>query len=136
MRQCAEMFPEVAIALCLQRTAFSGRVERMAPRPAFGDRVRIAASRESDLSGFAGRTGHVYGDSVPSESGVGPVTGDRGEDVAYSVFFGETEQQEWFAPHLVEFVDRGGTPMAGRGVGHVLSRAVDRIGRWIRRQGT
>jgi hypothetical protein len=28
--------------------------------------------------------------------------------VALSVFFDDTEEQEWFAPHLVEFVDHGG----------------------------
>ena len=84
----------------------------MAPRPAFGDRVRIAASRETEARGFAGRTGHVYGESVPSSSGVGPVIGDRGDDFAYSVFFDETEEQEWFAPRLVEFVDHGGVQTA------------------------
>ena len=38
--------------------------------------------------------------------------GDRGDDFAYSVFFDETEDQEWFAPRLVEFVDHGGVQTA------------------------
>ena len=84
----------------------------MVPIPTFGDRVRIAASRETEARGFAGRTGHVYGESVPSSSGVGPAIGDRGEDFAISVFFDETEEQEWFAPHLVEFLDHGGPQTA------------------------
>jgi hypothetical protein len=65
-------------------------------------------TEETSARGFAGRTGSVYGESVPSVSGVGPVIGDRGEDLALSVFFEDTEEQEWFAPHLVEFVDHGG----------------------------
>ena len=76
--------------------------------PSFGDRVRIAPSDETTERGFAGRSGHVYGESMPSSSGVGPVIGDRGEDVALSVYFEDTEEQEWFAPHLVEFLDHGG----------------------------
>ena len=54
--------------------------------------------------GFAGREGHVYGESIPSRSGVGPIIGDQGEDYAYSVFFENIDEQHWFAPHLVEFV--------------------------------
>jgi hypothetical protein len=76
--------------------------------PTFGDRVRIAESPETEARGFAGRTGHVYGQSVPSASGAGPVIGDRGEDFALSVFFEETQEEEWFAPHLVQLVDHGG----------------------------
>ena len=76
--------------------------------PGFGDRVRIHDSEETRAHGFAGRVGDVFGESVPSSSGVGPVIGDRGDDLALSVFFDETGEQEWFAPHLVEFVDHGG----------------------------
>jgi hypothetical protein len=74
--------------------------------PRFGDRVRIAIAPETEARGFAGRAGEVWGESVPSVSGVGPVIGDRGEDLALSVFFEETEDQAWFAPHLVQGVDR------------------------------
>jgi hypothetical protein len=59
-------------------------------------------------TGLAGRSGQIYGESVPSSSGIGPVIGDRGEDFALSVFFDDTKEQEWFAPHLVEFLDHGG----------------------------
>jgi hypothetical protein len=74
--------------------------------PRFGDRVRIATAPDTVARGFAGRAGEVWAESVPSVSGVGPVIGDRGEDFALSVFFEETEDQAWFAPHLVRRVDR------------------------------
>lgn len=74
--------------------------------PGFGDRVRIVTAPETAAAGFAGRVGEVWSESVPSVSGAGPVIGDRGEDLALSVLFEETEDLVWFAPHLVERVDR------------------------------
>src|SRR5262245_4352893 len=65
-------------------------------------------AHETDARGFTGRIGSVYGESIPSSSGVGPVIGDRGEDLAFSVFFDDTEEQEWFAPNLLAFVAHGG----------------------------
>jgi hypothetical protein len=59
---------------------------------------------------FAGREGEVYGWSVPSSSGVAPVIGarkGRDEDFAYSVYFEDTGEQEWFAPHLVKLIEPG-----------------------------
>ena len=41
---------------------------------------------------------------------VGPVIGarkGRDEDVAFSVYFEDTSEQEWFAPHLVKVVEPG-----------------------------
>jgi hypothetical protein len=72
--------------------------------------VRIAELPEAGE--HAGRVGQVFGWSVPSSSGVGPVIGghvggsDR-KDFAYSVFFQDTNEQLWFAPHLLE---RGDDP--------------------------
>jgi hypothetical protein len=74
--------------------------------PGFGDRVRIVTAPETVASGFAGRVGEVWSESAPSVSGAGPVIGDRGEDLALSVLFEETEDLVWFAPHLVERVER------------------------------
>ena len=80
--------------------------------PGFGDRVRIRETEETRAAGFAGRVGELFGESIPSSSGAGPVIGGRGEDQAFSVFFEETREQLWFAPHLVEFVeDRAGQTM-------------------------
>ena len=78
----------------------------MSERPGFGDHVRIQHAPETEERGFAGREGDVHGESIPSASGVGPVIGDRGDDHALSVYFDDTGEQEWFAPHLVQFVSR------------------------------
>jgi len=72
--------------------------------------VRIADLPEAGE--FAGREGLVYGWSIPSTSKVAPVIGaefggSAREDFAYSVYFEDTSEQHWFAPHLVETI-RGG----------------------------
>ena len=76
--------------------------------PAFGEPVRIAAYPEAGI--FADRRGVCYGFPKPSQSKVGPVIGAdhpdaRGDDFALSVYFEDTGEQEWFAPHLVDRVD-------------------------------
>jgi hypothetical protein len=76
--------------------------------PTFGDRVRIRDAEETRVGGYSGQTGTVFGESIPSTSGVTPVIGDRGEDRALSVTVDETRKSAWFAPHLIEFVDHGG----------------------------
>jgi hypothetical protein len=58
---------------------------------------------------FAGREGLVFGWTVPSSSGEGPIIGarkGRDNDFAISVFFPDTDEQEWFAPHLVKKITR------------------------------
>jgi hypothetical protein len=67
--------------------------------------VRIAQLPEADH--YAGRVGQVFGWSKPSNTGElevigGHVGGSARRDLAYSVFFEETGEQVWFAPHLVE----------------------------------
>ena len=73
--------------------------------PSFGDHVRIEPTKETRQSGFASRIGQVYGVSVPSLSGAGPVIGDRGEDCALYVHFDDTSEDVLFAPHLLTVVD-------------------------------
>ncbi len=68
--------------------------------------MRIAAAPETEAHGFAGRIGEIWSEAEPSVSGVGPVIGDRGEDIALSVLFEDTEDLVWFAPHLVRRVER------------------------------
>jgi hypothetical protein len=54
--------------------------------------------------------------------------GDHGDDVALSVFFADTKEQMWFAPHLVEFVNyNAGQTMSLEG-GPSLTR--DAEGTW------
>jgi len=72
--------------------------------------VRIATVPETEARGFAGRVGEVWSESEPSVSGVGPVVGDRGEGIALSVLFEDTEDVVWFAPHLLKRVERARYP--------------------------
>jgi hypothetical protein len=78
--------------------------------PGFGDRVRIASTPETDATGVAGKIGEVWSESDPSLSGVGPVIGDRGGNLALSVVFEDTEDMVWFAPHLLKRVERATFP--------------------------
>jgi hypothetical protein len=74
------------------------------------DPARVFILDVFDAGEFAGREGEVYGWSVPCSSGVGPVIGarkGRDEDVAFSVYFEDTGEQAWFAPHLVKAVEPG-----------------------------
>jgi hypothetical protein len=104
-----------------------GAVARCAPMttPGFGDRVRICDTESMQERGFAGRVGNVFGESIPSSSGVGPVIGDRGDDLAFSIFFDDTREQEWFAPHLLEFVDHGGADTMSLDGGPSYTRDTD-----------
>jgi hypothetical protein len=73
-----------------------------------GDWVRVADLPEAGE--YAGRLGQVFGWSVPSSSGVGPVIGDTfggsgREDFAYAIIFDGIDGERWFAPHLVEPAD-------------------------------
>jgi len=54
--------------------------------------VRIASAPETVASGFAGRVGEVWGESLPSRW--------------LSVFFEDTEELAWFEPRLVRRADR------------------------------
>lgn len=78
--------------------------------PGFGDRVRVAGTAQTEAAGIAGKVGEVWSESKPSVSGVGPVIGDRGEDVAVSVLFEDTEDIRWLAPHLLRRVERATSP--------------------------
>jgi len=67
--------------------------------------VRIAELPEAGQ--HAGRVGQVFGWTQPSNTGEldvigGYVGGSARRDLAYSVFFEETGEQLWFAPHLLE----------------------------------
>lgn len=75
------------------------------PAPIFGDRVRIRATPETVSLGVAECIGIVYGQSIPSASGVGPVVGDHGEDYALNIDFQDGSDGLRYAPGLVDFVD-------------------------------
>jgi len=64
-----------------------------------GDRVVIADRPEAWQ--FAGRGGVIYGWTKPSISKEGPVHGRATEDFAWSVYFDDSGEQEWFAHYLL-----------------------------------
>ena len=71
--------------------------------------VRIADLPEA--SEYAGRLGRLIGRSIPSSSEVGPVIGvafggSARVDLAYAVLFEGDKNEQWFAPHLVDGVER------------------------------
>lgn len=70
----------------------------------FGDNVRVKHSPETKMSGFEGESGQVFGETMPSVSGVS-VIGKTERDFAFNVFFAGLNKGAWFAPHLLEFID-------------------------------
>jgi len=72
------------------------------------DNVRVVATSETESRGFAGRTASCYGFTTPSITGEGiDAIGGTDADLAFNLYFEDTEEDAWFAPDLVEFVDHG-----------------------------
>jgi hypothetical protein len=94
----------------------------------FLDTVKIMPAPETTSCGLAGRTGTVLGESVPSLSGVEPVIGDLGAGHAFAVSFDGDGAAQWFAPHLLEFVDHGGEQVLALDGGPTFHRDAD--GSW------
>jgi hypothetical protein len=72
----------------------------------FGDNVSV---RDTDLTrarGLAGLRGQVYGVTTPSATGV-VVIGESTADIAFNVHFKALDQEFWFAPELLQFIDHG-----------------------------
>ena len=74
------------------------------PQPSFGDHVRIRRTDITEAAGLAGLEGHIYGESVPSVSGV-EVVGPAPDDFVLNVFVEERSEGYWLAPEYVEFLD-------------------------------
>lgn len=70
----------------------------------FGDNVRIRESQVTDKLGLSGKIGNVSGETKPSVTNI-EVIGNLESDFAFNVFFEDENEQYWFAPHLLEFVD-------------------------------
>jgi hypothetical protein len=79
---------------------------RVVAAPTFGDRVRVKPTDETVAHGSAGQFGEVFGESIPSGTGIdyGPVIGGLAEDRLLRVKL-DSGVEEWFAPSLVEFID-------------------------------
>jgi len=72
----------------------------------FGDKVRFRSTAETARLGVVGQLGTVYGESVPSSSGV-KVEGPCPDDFAINVVIDGRSGSIWIAPDHVEFVDHG-----------------------------
>ena len=72
----------------------------------FGDNVRIISSPATDAAGISGLAGCIYGETMPSASGVSAL-GELSDDYAVNVFVDELNKDFWPDPSLVEFVDHG-----------------------------
>ena len=85
-------------------------------RPSFGDRVRIRRTAVTDSAGIAGLEGQIYGETVPSLSGM-HVLGPCPDDFALNVHIEERGSDYWLAPEHVESMDHAGgleTQIAGK----------------------
>jgi hypothetical protein len=72
----------------------------------FGDNVRILPCPATEGAGIAGLSGCIYGETVPSASGV-TALGALANDYAVNVFVEQLDRDFWLDPSLVEFVDHG-----------------------------
>lgn len=72
-------------------------------QPGSGDRVRIKRTAVTEAAGIADLEGDVYGESVPSASGV-EVIGPAPEDFVLNVYVKERGEGYWLAPEYVESV--------------------------------
>jgi hypothetical protein len=100
----------------------------------FGDRVRVRSTSETKAAGVAGLRGQVYGETTPSVTGV-EIIGTSEHDCAINVRFADLNQEHWFAPHLLEFVDHGpGTEIRLDGVDKRWVRSAQ--GEWVEESTT
>jgi hypothetical protein len=72
-------------------------------RPSFGDCVRIRRTPVTEAAGLAGLEGDIYGESVPSTSGV-EVIGSAPDDFALNVYVEPRGESYWLAPEHIELL--------------------------------
>lgn len=95
----------------------------------FGDEVRIYSTELTERLGFAGLTGIVFGQTVPSTSGVEGIIGLSVEDYAVNVYFEDRDEGFWFREDLLELLDHNaGTQITFDGVDKVWTRTES--GQW------
>lgn len=72
-------------------------------RLGFGSTVKIRATPATEKLGLAGLKGTVFGETVPSISGITDViVGNDKSDYAVNVIFEDLEIQHWFSEDLIE----------------------------------
>jgi hypothetical protein len=90
-----------------------------------GDHVRIRVTAVTEAAGIAGLEGSVFGESVPSSSGIA-VIGPAPDDFAINVYVTERDESYWLAPEYVEFLDHDvGQEFWINGMGTKLVRRSD-----------
>jgi hypothetical protein len=125
-------------ACCCLTSRPSGRLRRRLTQAlgvyrhmavSFGDNVQVLSNSATDAAGLAGRAGTIYGETVPSASGVS-VLGELAKDYAVNVFVDELKQGFWLDPSLVKFLDHGaGAEITIKGSSHKSVRQSD--GSWL-----
>ena len=70
------------------------------------EKVKIRTTKETVDSHVAGKIGRVYGETIPSSSGVEGVIGEH-NDYAVSVHIEDLDEEFWFAQDLLEYLDKG-----------------------------
>jgi hypothetical protein len=71
-----------------------------------GNKVRVVRTTETEEKGLADKEGEIYGKTSPSMMDF-EVVGELKEDIAFNVFFEETNESIWFAEQLIEEIDNG-----------------------------
>ena len=84
----------------------AARVPAAEYRPRMGDHVRIRRTAVTEAAGIAGLHGPIFGESVPSSSGV-VVIGPAPDDYVVNVWVEDRHESYWLAPEHVEFLDYG-----------------------------
>ena len=96
----------------------------------FGDNVRVRFNELTESIGLAGLVGQVYGETMPSKTGV-EVIGQLTNDHAVNVFFTERNESVWLIPELLEFLDHApGTEFQIEGASQKFVR--NAIGEWVK----
>jgi len=72
----------------------------------FGDLVQIFADPCVVALGLEGKSGNVYGHTIPSSSGV-VMSVPCDDDFAVNVYFEDLKAGFWLPEHLVHFIDGG-----------------------------
>ncbi len=70
-----------------------------------GKKARIVANDLTNQLGIGGREGVIYGQTVPSSSGVTDVVGLTDQDYAINVFVDDLDEAYWLIEDLVEISD-------------------------------
>jgi hypothetical protein len=72
----------------------------------FGNKVKVKYSLATIEKGLAGKTGEIYGETIPSLLNL-EFVGSPKEDYAVNVYFDDLQDSFWFDVDLIEVLDEG-----------------------------